>query len=81
MSKSRRVRHCINFLGACHFALCYMPLVVNLGGIGFDANTSQDKLKSYWNGLQLDPIRICIVEPKLYVMITITLCLYRDANE
>jgi hypothetical protein len=38
-----------------------------------DAGTSQDMLKLNLNGLQLDPTRTCFGEPKLYVMITLTL--------
>ena len=44
----------------------------NLGNLsGLDNSyTSQDTLKSYLNGLQLDPIKTCLEEPKLYAMIT-----------
>jgi len=38
----------------------------------FDVETSQDTLKSYLNGLQLDLTRTYLGEPKLYIMITST---------
>jgi hypothetical protein len=64
-----RVTHSINSL---------WPFLVSLNLSCWDffvvpnMDTSQDTLKLYLNDLQLDPIRTCLGELKLYTMISLT---------